>query len=127
MYNRTVVLQKAIDKAKEQKPEEKKVIAGGIAAFVVLVLVVAWGVLFLKKMQRGVETVDLTAGAQDEFNFTSVREAQRAIQDSFKYTDEELEAVRQSALERQLPQDAIGSDLSGSSQGSADGFGTQID
>jgi len=80
-------LQKAINKAKEQEPEDKKVIAGSIAALVVVILLVAWSFLFLKKMQRNVQTVDLSAGAQDEFNFTSVREAQRAIQESFQYTD----------------------------------------
>lgn len=123
MYNRHVVLQKAIDKAKAQEPEDKKVIAGGIAAAVVVILVVAWGFLFIKKLQRGVETVDLSAGAQDEFNFTSVREAQRAIQDTFQYTDEELRTVRDSAIERQLPAGIDGFDVQ-EERGPADQFGS---
>jgi hypothetical protein len=118
-----VVLQKAIDKAKAQEPEDKKLIAGGIAAMVVVILVVAWGLLFLKKIQRGVQTVDLSAGAQDEFNFTSVREAQRAIQDSFQYTDEELRTVRDSAIERQLPAGVEGFETPGA-PGPADQFGS---
>ena len=127
MYNRRVVLQKAIDKAKQQPQEDKKVIAGGIAAFVVLLLMIAWGFLFLKKKQRGVETVDLSAGAQDEFNFSSVREAQRAIQESFQYTDEELDTVRQSAVERQLPQDVQGFESADENAGALDQFGSRAD
>ncbi len=126
MYNFCVVLQKAIDKAKEQPQEDKKVIAGGIAAFVVIILVVAWGFFFLRKLQHSAETVDLSAGAQDEFNFSSVREAQRAIQDSFQYTDEELDTVRQSAVERQLPQDVQGFEPIGEA-GGADQFGSTLE
>ncbi len=123
-----MVLDKALDKAKEGTKEDKTAIAGGIAAFVVIILIVSWGFLFLKKMQRGIDTVDLRAGAQDQFNFSSVREAQEAIKESFEYSDHELKAIRDSAVDRRLPTGVEGFDTPNEYiQTDSDEFGTNLD
>ena len=109
-----MVLQKALDSAKDRPKDEKKVIAGGIAIFVVVALFFGWAMFFLKKIQSGEQNLEFGGGAQDEFLPESVRQAQQDIMEGFSNL-EELEAIRNESTGRQVegggvPPDAGGGD-----------------
>ena len=91
-----MVLQKAVDNLKGQPKEDKTAVASGVAVFVVIILVVMWGFFFLRKIQRGAP-LEFGNSAQNEFDFSSVRDAQKEIENNFKYTEDELRAIRDSA------------------------------
>jgi|SRR3989344_939391 len=97
-----MVIQKAVDNLKEKPKEDRKAIAGGIALTVVVLLLVGWAFLFFKKIQRGAELQQLGGGAQEEFDFSSVREAQRELMEGFSDIDE-LRAVREQSAEQYQP------------------------
>ena len=68
----------------KQGPKEDKVaVASGIAVSVVIVLLVAWAIFFFRSIQQGTQKVNLSGGAQDQFNFTSVKQAQQQLQQDF--------------------------------------------
>jgi len=74
-----MVVQKTIDSLKGRPKDERKAVAGGIAVFVIIVLLLAWGILFFKRIQSGAQRIQLDFGAQNEFNFSGVRAAQEEI------------------------------------------------
>lgn len=91
-----MVLQKALESAKDKPKDEKKAIAGGIAIAVVLVLLVSWAFFFFRNIQRGNYEQQLGGGAQDEFNFSSVRDAQQELMEQFSDVNALLEARQES-------------------------------
>ena len=96
-----MVIEKTINNLKEKPKEDRKAIAGGIAIAVVIVLLVVWAFFFFRKIQRGAELQQLGGGAQDEFNFQTVRDAQQDLMDSFDDTSELLEARNQTSQQFQ--------------------------
>lgn len=99
-----MVLQKAQDAVgnlKDRPKEDKKVIAGGIAIMVIVALFFVWAILFLKKIQRGDQKLELQVGAEEVFLSDSVRQAQEDLQGMFSNTDE-LEAARDQAASQQF-------------------------
>jgi preprotein translocase subunit SecF len=97
-----MVVQKAISNLKQGPKEDKVAVASGIAITVVIVLLVAWGILFFKSIQRGSQSVNLSGGAQDEFNFSNVRDAQQKLQEAYSNTTEELRQIREDAAAGQM-------------------------
>lgn len=91
-----MVFQKALESAKEKSKDDKKAIAGGIAVAVVIVLLVGWAFFFFRGIQRGAQSQQLGGGAQDEFNFSTVREAQKDLMGQFSDVDALIEARQQS-------------------------------
>ncbi len=79
--------------------DEKRVIAGGAAITVVVILMIGWAILFLKKIQQGAPLDSLGGTAQDEFNFSSVREAEQQLMDSLgdTFKEDELRQLRDRA------------------------------
>ena len=97
-----MVIQKTIDNLKEKPKDEGKVVAGGIAITIMTLLFIGWAFLFFKKIQHGGD-LQLGGGAQEEFNFSSVREAQQELMKGLSGFDE-LRAVREQSTERyELP------------------------
>ena len=96
-----MVLQKALESAKDKPKDEKKAIAGGIAIAVVLVLLVSWAFFFFRNIQRGAYDQRLGGGAQDEFNFSTVRDAQQELMEQFSDVDALIEARDQSSSKYQ--------------------------
>jgi hypothetical protein len=90
-----MAMDKAVDGLKNGPKEDKVVVAGGIAVAVVVVLLAAWAIYFFQKIQRGAQAVDLSAGAQDDFNFKATREAQEQlkVEEASAY-DQELLDIR---------------------------------
>lgn len=113
-----MVIQKAVDNLKEKPKEERKAVAGGIAFGVVVILFLAWAFLFFKKIQHGGQLRQLGGSAQDEFNFSSVRDAQKNLMQGFTDTDE-LRAIRDQSSDRS-GQNTV---LQEQEQGGTDPFG----
>lgn len=72
-----------VNDLKDKPKDERVAVASGIAVTVVVILLVVWGLLFFKRIQSGTQTVDLTGGVQDQFNMTSVRQAQEQLQHAY--------------------------------------------
>lgn len=85
------MVQQALSNLKQGPKEDKVAVAGGIAVSVVVVLLVVWAVFFLRGLRNGGEQLDFSSGAQDQFNASNVREAQRQIQENLTTTNELLE------------------------------------
>lgn len=96
-----MVIQKAVDNLKDKSKEEKTVVASGIAIGVVVILLAAWGFMFVKKMQKGTE-LDLSGNRPSEFDFESVKQAQQQLKQDFQQSAEELRAIRDSAVSNQI-------------------------
>jgi hypothetical protein len=88
-----MVIQKAIMDLKGKPQEDRKAVAGGIALGVVAVLIVAWAFFFFQNMRSG-QFQDFESTIPDEFNFSSVQEAQKELMEGFSGLDE-LRAVRE--------------------------------
>ena len=91
-----MVVQKTIDNLKGRPNDEKKAVASGVAIGFVIILLIAWGFFFIKKVQNG-GIQNLGGGAQDQFNFTTVKEAQLKLQQTYASTSDELRQIRDSA------------------------------
>jgi len=115
-----MVIQKTVDNLKERPKDERKAVAAGLAITIMGILFFGWAFLFLKKLQRGGAELNLQGNAQNEFNFSSVKEAQEEIMKSFNAKDE-LRQVRDEGA----PQDAgsQGAGGSGGYQSDTDQFG----
>ena len=96
-----MVIQKAIDNLKDKPKDDRKAVAGGIAIGIVLLLLLGWGFFFFKRVQSGAQLQQLGGGAQDEFNFSSVREAQEQLMQDFSDFDELRTAREQSGAQYQ--------------------------
>ena len=83
-----MALQKEEDNLKDKSNDDKKVVAGGIAISIVILLFAGWAILFLKKIQNGGKLQPLGGGAQDEFLGSAVREAQSSLMRDFSDVDE---------------------------------------
>jgi L-ascorbate metabolism protein UlaG (beta-lactamase superfamily) len=101
-YNSAVVVQKTINNLKDRPKDERKVVAGGIAITIVIVLLLAWSIVFFKRIQAGTQQVTLDSGAQDEFNPSSVKAAQDAIQQQDQSDSEDLYHLRDDAAAMQV-------------------------
>lgn len=95
-----MVVQKTIDNLKGRPQDERKVVAGGIAVFVVLILLIGWAVLFFRSIQRGSQEINFDSGAQAEFNFSATRDAQEAMQ--IGQSSDDLSRMRDEAAAAQL-------------------------
>lgn len=96
-----MVVQKTINNLKKGPKEDKVVVAGGIAISVVVILLVAWAIFFLRSVQRNSQQLNLSGGAQDQFNFSSVREAQQQLQQGYNNSNSDLLDARAAAASGQ--------------------------
>ena len=87
----------AIDKLKDKPKDQRVAIAEGFAITVVVILMVAWAVFFFKKIQNGTQNVQLGGGAQDQFNFSSVKEAQDQLKNTYGDVNKDLQELRSEA------------------------------
>ena len=105
-----MVIQKAIDNLKEKPKDDRKAVAAGIAFAVVVILFFGWAFLFLRKIQSGAVQGQLGGGAQDQFNFSAVRDAQQQLMQDYNgqtSNSAELQVVRQEAASRQDQQAVV--------------------
>lgn len=97
-----MVVQKTISNLKERPKDERKAVAGGIAIFIVVVLLLAWGFLFIRRIQNGTQQITIDSGAQSEFNFQNVKAAQQAIEKSQDAQTIELYQIRDDNAAQQI-------------------------
>jgi len=97
-----MVVQKTINNLKDRPKDERKAVAGGIAIFVISVLLIAWAIFFFKRIQSGQQQVNLDSGAQNEFNPTGTQQAQREIEQQNGQTPEDLYNIRNDAAAQQV-------------------------
>lgn len=116
-----MVVQKTINNLKQGPKEDKVAVASGIAISVVVVLFVAWGIYFFHKIQKGAQQVNLSGGAQDQFNFSSVKEAQQQLQQAYGNADELQQLRNDAAGQMQVQQQTDAQQTQGSGP---DQFGT---
>ncbi|MBI5457378.1 hypothetical protein HY971_01490 [Candidatus Kaiserbacteria bacterium] len=97
-----MVVQKAINNLKQGPKDDKVAVASGIAISVVVVLLAAWAIFFFRNIQRNSQQLNLSGGAQDEFNFSSVRDAQEQLQQQFTVSPQDLQKLRDDAASGQM-------------------------
>lgn len=119
-----MVVQKALNNLKESSKDDKVAVASGIAISVVVVLMVAWAILFFHNIQKGRQQLDLSGGVQDQFNFSSVKEAQKQLQQQYSHSTEDFQQLRNDAASRQM-QLELQTQMQQTQNGGADQFGTQ--
>jgi hypothetical protein len=118
-----VVVQKTIDNLKDRPKDERKAVAGGIAIAVIAILLIGWGVLFLRKIQNGTQQVSFDAGAQNEFNPSNVTQAQQQIQlQSQGGNADDLYRIRDDAAAQQIQLNGQ-TQVQQQTQGGTDAFG----
>ena len=86
------------------KPKDQRVaIAEGVAITVVIVLFLAWGLYFFRKIQSGSQQVNLeSSSAQNDFNFTNVKEAQQQLKTIYGDVSQDLRDLRDQAQQAGL-------------------------
>lgn len=119
-----MAVQKAINNLKAGPKDDKVAVASGIAVSVVVILLAAWAIFFLRNIQRNAQQLNLSGGAQDEFNFSSVKEAQQQLQQQYSDSTQDFQQLRNDAASQQMQfQQQMGVQ---EQQGSGpDQFGTQ--
>jgi uncharacterized protein HemX len=76
-----MALPQSVNKLKNEGSKEDKVaVAGGIAITVVVVLLAGWAIFFFRSIANNSQNLQIGSGAQDQFNFQNVRDAQQQIQ-----------------------------------------------
>lgn len=89
-----MAMQNAMDKLKDKPKDDKVAVACGIAVAVVIVLLAAWAIFFFRNIQNGTQQLNLSGGAQDEFNFTSVKEAQDQLKNIYNSTAQDQQDLQ---------------------------------
>ena len=119
-----MVVQKAINNLKEGPKDDKVAVASGVAISVVLVLLAAWAIFFFRNIQKNSQQLNLSGGAQDEFNFSSVKDAQTKLKEEYSNSIDELQQLRTDAASQQMQfQQQTG--VQETQGGGVDQFGTQ--
>ena len=120
-----MVLQSAVDNLKDKPHDEKKAVASGIAIGVVIILLVGWGFLFLRKIQKGtMPTLQGSAVPQDQIDSSFIKQTQQQINQYYQNSQDQLKDIRDTSAQNQVGasgQNAQSVDANGGS----DQFGTQ--
>lgn len=119
-----MVVGKALDNLKDKPHEEKKVVATGVAVGVVLVLLVGWGFLFMRKIQRGtMPTLEGSAVPQDQIDAAFIRDTQQQINQFYQSQQDQLRDIRDNAAANSAPGGANAESVS--PYDNVDGFGAE--
>lgn len=98
-----MVVQKTLDDIRGRPHEEKKVVAGGIAIGLVVILMIGWGFLFLRKIQRGaIPTLEGSAVPADQFDAAFLRRTQDEIRGLYNDSASQLRELRDNAARSEV-------------------------
>lgn len=119
-----MAVQEKFNKLKDAPHEDKKAVAGGIAIGVVIVLIFAWGFLFLRNVRNAdIRSLQNAAVPTDQFDFNLIRNSER---DQAVYNPvQDIRDLRNSAAQNQGSYQASGASSAGfeeDSFGSSGGF-----
>jgi hypothetical protein len=119
-----MVIQNAINNVKEKPHEEKKAVATSIAVGVVIVLLVGWGFLFLRKIQRGsTPTLEGSAVPQDQIDSAFIQQTQQQINQFYQSSQDQLREIRETSAQNEANTGYTSESVDAA--GSADAFGNQ--
>lgn len=119
-----MVVGKTLDNLKDKPHEEKKVVATGIAVGVVIVLLIGWGFLFLRKIQRGtMPTLEGSAVPQDQVDAAFIQQTQQQINQFYQTQQDQLRDIRDNAAGNQVPSSNNAESVS--PYDNVDGFGAE--
>ena len=110
-----MALQQKLSDLKDRPHDDKKAVASGIAIFVVIVLIVGWGFLFLRKVRTtSLPSLENGTVPTDQFDFNLIRDTERnqAIYDP----EQDIRDLRESAAENSADVEATGETGAGSYQ-----------
>jgi hypothetical protein len=113
-----MAVQQKFNQLKDAPHEDKKAVAGGIAVAVVVILIFAWGFLFLRNVRNtNLPSLENAAVPTDQFNMNLIRNTERnqAIYDP----EQDIRNLRDSATESD---DSYGATGAGSTQVQEDDF-----
>jgi len=96
-----MVVQKTFNNLKEGPKEDKVAVASGIAISVVIVLLGGWAIYFLHSIQRGSQNLNLNSGAQSQFNFQNVTEAQQQLEEQFGSQTQDMQDIQAQSAQGQ--------------------------
>ena len=115
-----MVVQRTIDNLKDKPHEEKKVVAGGIAILVVMILLVGWGFIFLRKIQRAgdVPTFQGAGIPEDQLNAQFLSGTQEQLNQYYQSAQDQLREIREDSAAREV-------DPAGTPDDNGSGFGAQ--
>lgn len=120
-----MVVQSTINNLKEKPHEEKKAVATSIAVGVVVILIIGWGFLFMRKIQKGATTPTLEGNAvpQDQVDRAYLQQTQQQINQFYQSSQDQLRDIRDSSAQNQVQTNYTSESVNAS--GEADAFGTQ--
>jgi hypothetical protein len=79
-----MVVQRTIDNLKGRPEDERKAVAGGLAIFVIIMLIIVWGIFFFRNIQNGSRGIDFDSAIPDGLNFTGSQSLEGSAQDTGK-------------------------------------------
>ena len=110
-----MVVQKTIDNLKNGPKEDKVAVASGVAVTVVVVLLVCWAIFFFRGLRNN-KNINFS-GAQDQFNFQNVKDAQQQIQQQLTSSSQsDMQAVHDESAggQLQIQQQSVQQQMQGS-------------
>lgn len=117
-----MVVQKTIDNLKDRPHDEKKAVASGIAISVIVILLIGWGFLFVRRVQNTpVPSLENGVVPTDQFNMDLIRESARG--NAYDPSDD-LRNLRESAVQADTSVDAKYSENANTGNATPDQFGT---
>lgn len=119
-----MVIQNAINSVKEKPHEEKKAVATSIAVGVVVVLLVGWGFLFLRKIQKGsMPTLEGAAVPQDQVDAAFIQQTQQQLNQFYQSQQDQLRDIRDSSAQSEADTGYTSESVEAGDGG--DAFGTE--
>lgn len=117
-----MVVQKTLNNLKDKSHEEKQAVASGIAIGVIVILLIGWGILFIKNVQN-MPTPSLENGVvpTDQFNLDLIRGSQGS--DGYDPSDD-LRNLRESAVQAETEANTSYTVPTSASGGEGDQFDT---
>jgi hypothetical protein len=97
-------MKKTIDDLKVKPKEERTAVAGSIAVMVVVLLLVGWGFVFLKKLSSGAPVETPWGPQNDVIDFGNLQEAADSFSQTYFNASEELKRIRDEAASHQRDQ-----------------------
>lgn len=120
-----MVVRNAIDNLKDKPHDEKKAVASGIAIGIVIILLIGWGFLFLRKIQRGtIPQLEGGAVPQDQVNTGFLQQTQQQINSMYQDSASQLQQIRDASIQSQTQSTTQNSE-SIPADSSGDQFGAQ--
>lgn len=93
-----MVTESPLEHLRDKPKEEKSAVAGGIAIAVIVVLVLGWAIMFVRRVQNSSQQLQVSTSTSGDFNPTSAEDAQRQLQGQYQAAPSiEVQSIMQEA------------------------------